>query len=76
MQSPKLETVSINLNSDHWGGEYVAPMWEVRIALGMTARQRAMYAADCWPEIWQHVEARKQFRRFPHFVQAVILKQK
>jgi hypothetical protein len=70
------ELVRINLEGEHWSGEYVARMWQVRIGLGRSAKGRAADAAAYWPEIWRHVDARKQFRRFPAFVQAVILNQK
>jgi hypothetical protein len=72
----KPNTVHVNIDSSHWGGDYVANIHAVSSLLtDTTARRRAHIAEAYWPEIWQHVEARKQFRRFPAFVQAIILRQ-
>lgn len=67
--------VHVNIDSSHWGGDYVADLWRVQSKLSLTHRQLVNECIELWPEISQHVEARKQLRRLPKFVLAIILTQ-
>jgi hypothetical protein len=72
----KKNHVAIELDGPYWSGGYVAELHAVQSLLtDHSHRQLVALACVYWPEIAQHVEARKQLRRYPAFVLAVMLRQ-
>jgi hypothetical protein len=68
--------VQVHLDSATFGGYYLAQLWRVQSKLtGATHRKLVRDCIDSWPELTHTVEQRKELRRFPLFVLALILVQ-
>lgn len=70
------QTVKIHLTGETFSGDYVADLGAVSSLLtDSTHRQLVRLCCDYWPEMTRTAAERKELRRLPAFVLAVICRQ-